>query len=188
MRLAVGYTGVANDAADGLFSRPMDDLSPSKKQKNKPAWRARLDGRGALPGCDAKFPGYQSRFGDGHPNRTQCVAIARGTGVRCRNDAIQGASCCRVHGGHRHGRIAAEKLHGRDRVIVTKSGKSARRKSLATLGVTERIPEGLPIPLSPVERGRVLEAYANRITDPKTWIEITTKHRLSPKSAAPPKK
>jgi hypothetical protein len=64
---------------------------------NRPHWRLPMTkGKG-----QKAFPGYQSRFGDGHPNRTQCNAVARTTGQRCRKDALQGAFCCQSHGGHR---------------------------------------------------------------------------------------
>lgn len=72
---------------------------------------------GRQPGCDAFFPGYQSRFGDGHPSRRQCTAIARGTGQRCRCDALQGATRCRSHGGHMAAYATARREMGEQRVI-----------------------------------------------------------------------
>lgn len=41
----------------------------------------------------------RSSFGDFSPGtgRRQCVALSKGSGARCRNDAVQGCERCRFH-------------------------------------------------------------------------------------------
>ena len=142
-----------------------------KYPKNRPMWRIRL-ANGRERGCDAVFLGYRSRFGDGHPGRRQCIATARSTGKRCKNDCIQGATCCRVHGGHRIGYRAAIKRLGPG-VISLASGRNAPRKALAKLSTIEPYPLGAPWLLSPVERGKTIEAGLNRVMAPGEWVKIT---------------
>ena len=146
-------------------------------QKNRPNWRFRL-GSGREKGCSAVFPGYRSKFGDGHPSRKQCIAKARSTGQRCRHDAVHGASCCHVHGGHRWGLLAEQKRLGFGRVISPAACRSVPRKALAAIGSGETprdLPRSIPLPVSPVERGRLYEAWLNRRLAPGVWLAITKK-------------
>ena len=56
---------------------------------------------------------------------------------------------------------AAAKVFEADPVYSMRRVVSPVRSALATIGVTETFPEGLEYPLSPVERGRVIEEYRN---------------------------
>ena len=126
------------------------------ESKNRPMWRVPMNARGY---ATAKFPGYQSRFGDGHPNRVQCVAMARSTGQRCRKDALRGAPTCNSHGGHWHAyRNAPEGF------VSSRSGTASTRNALAKLATIERFPVGEAWPEhgSPVKRGLVIETARNR--------------------------
>jgi hypothetical protein len=138
------------------------------KSKNRPMWRIPQLTVSTASAADRRFPGYQSRFGDGHPNRRQCVAIARSTGQRCRCDALQGASHCQKHGGHRQ----AARASGVD---VTQATLRRARKVLAAIGSGDA-PPGFPpdvaLPLSPVERGKAYEAWRNRALAPSVWAEF----------------
>jgi len=134
------------------------------KSKNRPSWRIPM----RKVSLDSTFPGYQSRFGDGHPNRRQCVAVARRTGERCRHDAMQGAACCRSHGGYKHAARAAG-------VSVTTATPRHPRQAMARIGSGDA-PDGFPadvaLPLSPVERGRLYEAWRNRALSPGEWMQL----------------
>ena len=116
---------------------------------------------GRQPGCDASFPGYQSRFGDGHPNRRQCTTTARSTGQRCRCDAMQGSTRCRAHGGHVGAYRSALREMG-PRMISTVPSRSIARKMLARIAATEPFPPDAEWHPSPVERGRVILDALNR--------------------------
>jgi hypothetical protein len=138
------------------------------KSKNRPHWRIAVRESGSK---HARFYGYQSRYGDGAPSRRQCTAIARSTGERCRNDAMQGAPRCRMHGGH----ALAYRAAGVD---VSSATVRKPRKALAALGAGA-MPDGFPLdvalPVSPVERGRLYEAWQNRALAPRHWLELTNK-------------
>jgi hypothetical protein len=136
--------------------------------KNRPAWRIAM-GHGPK---DATFKGHRSRFGDGHPNRRQCVAKAKSTGQRCRCDALRFASCCRLHGGHQ---LAYRAIGS----TVSKAALRKPRVALAAIG-SGPMPEGLPVALSPVDRGKLIEAWRNRATSPdevNLAITATTRWR-----------
>jgi hypothetical protein len=138
----------------------------NNSNKNRPMWRIPLR---TGPKEPQRFKGYQSRFGDGHPNRRQCVAIARSTGKQCRCDALQNAACCRLHGGHRH----AARASGVD---VTMATARRSRVALARVGAGNAphdFPHDVPLPVSPVERGKAYEAWCNRALAPREWLAIT---------------
>ena len=121
--------------------------------KNRPYWQLPMRASGSKA---AAFKGYQSRFGDGHPNRRQCVAIAR-HGGQCRCDAMKGATCCRAHGGHK---LAYRNM--KPGALSARTGLASARKALAKLSTLEPFPEGEEYSLSPVERGKAIEAARNR--------------------------
>lgn len=138
------------------------------KSKNRPMWRIPQRTASTASTVDRRFPGYQSRFGDGHPNRRQCVAVARSTGERCKRDPLRGASCCRVHGGYRQ----AARASGVD---VTTATLRAVRGALAAIGSGDAppdFPRDVALPVSPVERGKAYEAWRNRALAPSVWAEF----------------
>jgi len=69
----------------------------------------------------------RTSFGDFSPGsgRTQCRCIARSTGLRCRQDAVQGVTACRSHGGTAGAVTWAKKRDPRFRRAA--SGTAARR-------------------------------------------------------------
>jgi hypothetical protein len=143
------------------------------KSKNRPQWRIPL-GQGPK---NARFPGYQSRYGDGHPSRRQCIATAR-HGGQCRLDALRGAACCGKHGGH----AQAARMAG---VTVTLATMRKPRVALASVGAMPA-PDGFPLdvalPVSPVDRGRLYEAWQNRALAPSTWqLELTATRNSKPR-------
>lgn len=121
---------------------------------NKPSWRfPKHPPRRPNP----TFPGYQSRFGDGHPGRRQCVAIAKATGKRCKKDPLQGSSRCGSHGGH------TEAYHNAPKgFISSRTPVAVARAAMARIGWTEPFPENLPWHPSPIQRGKLIEAERNR--------------------------
>jgi hypothetical protein len=137
----------------------------ASESKNRPSWRIPV-GNGP---SNARFPGYQSRFGDGHPNRRQCVAVARSTGKRCNGPAMRGVACCRVHGGYRQ----AAKATGLRATMATRRNG---RRALYAIGIGDAppgFPLDVPLPLSPLARGRLFEAWQNRALAPREWLSLT---------------
>jgi hypothetical protein len=122
----------------------------------RPSWRLPLVRTGRK---NATFPpGFKrSQFGDGHPSRRQCKATAKGTGERCRRDALQGADRCGSHSGHLQAYRNAPAGF-----ISTRSGPSAVRTALFRLQMTEAFPEGVPMPKSHIKRGLVIETVRNQ--------------------------
>jgi hypothetical protein len=64
--------------------------------------------------------------------------------------------------------------------------RSAPRKALAAIGSEPPpkdfdMPKHLSLPLSPVARGRIYEAWRNRLLDPSTWLHITAEPNGGPK-------
>jgi hypothetical protein len=134
-----------------------------KRTKNRPQWRVPdiVNGR-----RDASFPGYRSTFRDG-VNRRQCSAMTR-AGSRCCNDPLQGGTRCRLHGGH----MGAYRANG---APVSKAALRRPRAALAAIGCGP-VPDGLdgvPLPASPVDRGRLFESYLNRTLAPDEWRRET---------------
>ena len=162
-------TRAANREACRQAGTDLIILAMHPPSKNRPSWRLPI-----APGCGKgrKFPGYQSRFGDGHPNRRQCTATARSTGKRCRCDPVQGSPRCQKHGGHRLAYLAAQEQLG-NRFVSLVSGKAAARKGLARLSVVEPYPKDVPWLDFPVDRGLVIEAERNRELAPKVWLGVT---------------
>jgi hypothetical protein len=83
---------------------------------------------------------------------------------------LQGANTCRLHGGHVH----AYRSLGVDWSKATM--RSIPRKQLAAVGCGEcphDLPRDIKLPLSPIDRGRLYEAWNNRQLDPGTWVAIT---------------
>lgn len=81
------------------------------------------------------------------------MAIAR-SGAQCRCDAMRGATCCRSHGGH----VMAYRFMP-EGAVSARTGISATRFALAKLSTLERSESRS---LSPVERGKAIEAERNR--------------------------
>ena len=104
--------------------------------------------------------------GDG---RVQCKAIARRTGERCLQNAIQGAQCCRSHGGKRNlqGLIdqSSPRVSKHSRVVPTNLKRQIDVHSAFMIDLEHMIPmperaEFAKLGLS--ARGRKLQALARR--------------------------
>jgi len=121
---------------------------------NRPSWRMPTghgNPRAVFP------PGVRSQFGDHHPNRRQCVAVARTTGKRCRKDALQGAKRCAFHRGHQEAYCNAP-----PGFVSLRTPVAVVRSALAKLGSSELFPIGKAWDPSPVKRGRIIEDEHNR--------------------------
>ena len=108
-----------------------------------------------------------TQFGNDNSPVPQCQAIARSTGVRCRRVALRGSKRCKAHGGLLKAAAAEEERFGKPVLIL----RTPRKKSLAEFGANEPWPAGLPkradlLALGPWARGRLFEAWSNRLTSP----------------------
>jgi len=137
--------------------------------KNRPPWRARL-GPGRRKGENIKPPEPRA---DGLRTGPRCKATARHTGKPCKNPAMSGSNRCRVHGGHYMAYQSEIARLGADKVISLRSGIYQPRNSLAKLAAEKPTPVGLPYKLSPIERGKQIEAWENRDLDPEGWLKLT---------------
>jgi predicted mannosyl-3-phosphoglycerate phosphatase (HAD superfamily) len=146
--------------------------------KNKPLWAASR-GHGPASADIAPVVERRSGWGDFTPGngRVQCDVIARTTGKRCGNDALHGSSRCRMHGGA--GQAMANAPAG---TISTTRGRSIVRKALAALGAGD-MPRDIPVvPVSPVDRGVLVEAHANRLMSPRMF-QLALTARTTPKQS-----
>jgi hypothetical protein len=81
--------------------------------------------------------------------------MARSTGKRCGLDALQGATACRVHGGFRMAYRASSTMAA---PWVSSVGLREPRRALARLGATlDETGDRRPLPVSIIERGRIVE-------------------------------
>jgi hypothetical protein len=130
-------------------------------KKNRPAWRVATSSATPRKPIIPPAPDKRSAWGDFTPGngRTQCKALARSTGKRCGHDALQGATACRVHGGFAMAyRRQREALDATGKATATRNALRAPRRALARIGATvSALPDGSPVPVSPVERGRAWE-------------------------------
>jgi len=137
------------------------------------AWRPRW--RLPFKAC----PSYEARQSDafkaaraangGLAARPKCHHIRR-NGSPCRMVALRGSSHCRIHGGHAAALIAEAERFGRPVIRM----RRVRHRALAAYGATAPWPEGLPkharfLNLGPMQRGRLFEAWENRLTAPDAW-------------------
>ncbi len=143
----------------------------------RPSWRAPFIRypKGAGPGAHAAFLAKRTAFNDFSPGsgRRQCVAIAKGSGDRCRNNAVQGAERCRTHKGIAPAIRNLKRDHGADKVRRLVH-KHKAREALFAIGL-KPAPEGLEVKANAVQgvkRGRLFEAYRNRAYAPGMFQEI----------------
>jgi hypothetical protein len=150
-------------------------------KKWRPRWRAAfIKGRGGNGVLSAAFLAARRSFPDTGP---LCEAVARSTGKRCGQPARRGTTRCKHHGlaGALDRAAEAEaKAYGRP-VIVT--ARNPRNKALGKLGSEMEWPEGVPkradlLVLGPLARGRLFEAWLNRLTAPDVWEYELTRERV----------
>ena len=101
----------------------------------------------------------RSSFGDFTPGngRRQCVAIAKATGERCRQDAVGHAKRCKAHKGIQEARQALRRKG--ERVVRSTLDYVARDMLFKASFET---PEGFACEAIGVPRGRLVEAYKNK--------------------------
>lgn len=146
-----GLSPALSFVASTGYSRPM---------RRRPHWLAKR--RPGIPEPGKAPPSAmlarRSSFGDFTPGngRTQCGAIAKSTGLRCRKDAIGGTARCEAHKG-----IAAAmaKARARGERLVRATRNYPARAMLYVAGLDE--PEGFRSDAKGVERGRLVEAFKN---------------------------
>jgi hypothetical protein len=161
------------------------DKPQAPYRKNRPRWRVPTSS--GTP--NARPIAGRSTWGAFEPGngRTQCKAVARSTGKRCGLDALQGATACRVHGGY--GLAYRRQREALDRVarpMVTLSGARSPRRALAAIGATvSASPDGRPLPLSPVERGRMVETGDLDLTGRRTHAGETVGDPAAIRAPAP---
>ena len=146
-------------------------------QKNRPNWRMPLRS-GRRKGDKTIKPPVPNGYGFRNVARP-CKAIARSTGKRCRKPAMHGSPCCEKHGGHVHAYRSEMERLGPGRVYSLATGRAVPRKALATIGCGETprdMPRNIPLPVSPIDRGRLYEAWLNRQFAPGEWIKFTRKN------------
>ena len=120
----------------------------------RPDWRLPLGnfkGRSAFP---ANFV-----HSAGLADKRQCKAMARSTGKQCRQPAMQGATCCRMHGGHKQAYKAERAKHPNAVFKARPDGKA--RAMLARIGASARLPDGAPHDESIIARGLAVLTQAN---------------------------
>src|SRR5262245_3252426 len=143
--------------------------------KNRPHWAASRGHGPKDPDASAMLR-KRTSFGDFTPGngRVQCSASTR-AGERCRNDALHGATRCRVHGGARWAMH-----HAPEGTVSTTRGRSIVRRGLAAIGSGDMSPDIPVFPVSPVDRGALSEAHANRLMSPSLYSVALTA-RVTPK-------
>lgn len=137
--------------------------------KNRPNWRVPLIDVSERKHLNIKPPNPRA---DGLRVGPRCKARTR-AGNPCQLPAMTGAPTCHKHGGHRHALRSEQERLGEERVVSFRSGIGGERKRLARLSTQEPMPIGVDVPLSPVDRGALIEAYQNRELDPETWLDLT---------------
>jgi hypothetical protein len=111
-------------------------------------------------------------------NMPRCQATAKHSGKRCGQVALKGARFCHYHGGLKEAEATARARYGDGVVIV----RNYRKQAWIKLATTMPWPEGLPqrpefLALGVVGRGRLFEAWINRLTDPDTYRHELTRPR-----------
>ena len=144
------------------------EIMKAYNPKNRPAWAAPKRDYPTRIDPSPAFMVARSGFGDfSGKGRRQCIAIAKGTGERCRRDAVQACERCGTHGGLQ----AIGKRLARLGYAPSKADRRIR-SAWAALGSGEP-PQGFPevslAHLSPVRRGELFEAFENRSWNPETW-------------------
>ena len=89
---------------------------------------------------------------------------------KCGKVALRGSKYCKSHGGLLSALKAEAERYDRPVIAVRRS----RQAALAKRGSEEPWPDGLPkldrlMNLGPMQRGRLFEAWENRLTAPDVW-------------------
>jgi hypothetical protein len=141
-----------------------------------PKWRVPLKRSPRSTGEPARLVGKRFNI----QNAARCEAPTKKyNGRKCNGIALKGTNRCRYHGGYALAKAAAIARYG-DKVIVP---GNPRKKAWVKLATTTPWPEGLPqrpdlLKLGVVARGRLFEAWFNRLTSPEIYrFEITRERR-----------
>lgn len=141
---------------------------------HRPKWRAPLSKPRPPNRLSAAFLAARNPYA-----APRCEAIARSTGKKCGAIALRGAKYCKAHGGLIAAAKAEEARTGRAVLIL----RTPRKKSLSEYGANAPWPEGLPkrddfMQLGPWARGKLFEAWENRLLSPGTWKHELTRPRV----------
>ena len=150
----------------------------------RPQWRKayRNYPRGAGPGIHDAMKAKRTAFGDFSPGtgRRQCVSISKGSGERCRRDAVQGADQCLTHKGISPALLRLRRERG-DCVQRVSTGHLVRA-ALCKIAFSPP-PDGFPqgrTARGAVSLGRLREAYLNRAYAPDFYKEMLLICQINP--------
>jgi hypothetical protein len=140
----------------------------------RPQWRKpyRCYPKGAGPGIHAALVAKRTAFGDFSlgSGRRQCVSIAKGSGERCKRDAVQGAARCKTHKGIAP---AIRNLRRERGACVQRASKGVfARRALCAIAFGPTPNPDLSSKRGPTSLGRLYEAYQNRAYAPDFYKEL----------------
>lgn len=110
----------------------------------------------------------------------RCQGTARSTGQKCGAMALRGARFCKNHGGLLRAQAAEAERYGKPVIIK----RRVRRHALAKCGIEPPPPGFRWEPeynrLGPIWRGKLYEAFENRVMAPDVWREtrLKAKHHV----------
>jgi hypothetical protein len=136
---------------------------------HRPKWRAILRNNGHANVLSPLFLARRGKVTDW----PRCQAIAKSTGKPCKDVAIRGTDRCYRHKDRSTMKKAEEaeaERYGRPIIVL----RNPRKQALVELGARTPWPEGLPkrpdlLALGPLARGRLFEAWENRLTAPDVY-------------------
>ena len=147
---------------------------------HRPKWRVPLGHGNPHPVQSLAFLASRrhTQLGNDDSPVPKCQAIARSTGQKCRHVALRGSTRCRVHSGLYAAARAEAESFGTPILVL----RQPRKRALEKLGKGPA-PEDFPWrsdfhDLGPLARGRLYEAFENRVMAPDVW---RNERRLSPK-------
>ena len=137
----------------------------------RPRWRLPLKVCPSFPAKQSEaFKAARLASGFASQKAPRCERVIKRLGRQCRGIALRGGKFCKMHGGWRSAEAAESARFGKPVTRVRKPRKAA----LGKRGATEKWPEGLPKldrfqNLGPLQRGRLFEAWENRLMAPDAW-------------------
>jgi hypothetical protein len=144
----------------------------------RPKWRLPLRPTG--PREPVQSEAFKASWVDAYARQRKCTATCKRTGERCGGIAMRGITTCWKHKNNTALKRAADaeaERYGRPVILL----RNSRNQVLMALGCGPW-PEGLPHRpdldvLGGLARGRLFEAWANRLMAPDVWEKEWTKKR-----------